>query len=257
MGLKQVVKRLLSVACLPNYVFFRNRVPILYYHGIGPSPYDEVTPELFHKHIKFLTQKYKIKSVSDIKNSTREKNVIGLSFDDGFESVYTHAFPVLKKFNAKATIYLATKYIDNVWMDNETPMLKSHQIKEMADYGIEFASHTHTHCDVSKAPIPNLIEDLKKSQEIISRFTGDNKMGFAYPFGYELKQNDAPNFFKDLNFSYIASTTQDGYLPGAYVVPRIIVCPNDNLFDILCKANGLQIYMKYWLNFKKYLNLPV
>ena len=50
-----------------------------------------------------------------------------------------NAFPILKEFNMKATIFIISSYI------NRDLYLTSDEIKEMSDYGIDIESHTVSH----------------------------------------------------------------------------------------------------------------
>src|SRR5690606_1373661 len=74
-------------------------------------------------------------------------NPIMITMDDGYESNYIYAYPVLKEYNMKATIFLITSLIKN---EEEKHLLKGipklswEQIQEMSESGlIEFHSHTH------------------------------------------------------------------------------------------------------------------
>src|SRR5690606_251852 len=77
-----------------------------------------------------------------------------LTFDDGFASMYTKVFPLLKQFGYPAVAAIVTKWVDappdariRLSAKLEVPrntFLNWDQVKEMADSGlVEIASHTH------------------------------------------------------------------------------------------------------------------
>lgn len=71
----------------------------------------------FEEHLSFLQQHYKIIPLEQYLRQRTNKTASGgpfvvLSFDDGYESNYTLGFPVLKKMNVPASIFLATDFID-------------------------------------------------------------------------------------------------------------------------------------------------
>jgi len=80
----------------------------------------------------------------------RAKSVL-LTFDDGFRSVYTHVYPLLKMFGYKAIVSIVTDWIENDVaipyngrMLTRDDFLTWAQIREMQASGvIEIASHTH------------------------------------------------------------------------------------------------------------------
>jgi len=72
----------------------------------------------------FLRQRYRIVSLDtlaqELSNPGPAKQSVAVTFDDGYRDVYTHAFPVLKKYQIPATIYLTADAIDNntvAWYD--------------------------------------------------------------------------------------------------------------------------------------------
>ena len=96
----------------------------------------------FEEHIKWIKDKktFKMEELKNL-NYTLPKNSILITFDDGYKNNYTLAFPILKKYNMKATIFLNTKFIEK----DET-YLNWDEIREMYESGlIDFQLHTHSH----------------------------------------------------------------------------------------------------------------
>jgi len=93
-------------------------IPIIFYHEIGSNDKDgsakfSVSVEHFEKQIKWLTKRFNIVTIDElIKHITGEiklpGKVIAVTFDGGYVGNYQHAFPLLKKYNIPATIYIIT-----------------------------------------------------------------------------------------------------------------------------------------------------
>ena len=87
-----------------------------------------------------------------------------LTFDDGYEDNYFRLFPLLKKYNFKAVIYLVTQEDHNSWgvKEGETRknLMTDVQIKEMSDNGIEFGGNTQHY------PVLHDLDEVEKRIEI-------------------------------------------------------------------------------------------
>ena len=96
----------------------------------------------FEEHVKWIKDKktFKMEELKNL-NYTLPKNSILITFDDGYKNNYTLAFPILKKYNMKATIFLNTKFIGK-----DEFYLNWDEIKEMYESGlVDFQLHTHSH----------------------------------------------------------------------------------------------------------------
>lgn len=110
-------------------ILAKQRIFILLYHKVDykapPFFGVAVRPDVFEKQIRFLKRYYKIVDLSALNqleqfDRTSPSDLIVITFDDGYRNNYTHAFPILKKYNVPATIFLATDYIGNnqlLWHD--------------------------------------------------------------------------------------------------------------------------------------------
>ena len=134
-------------------------IPILMYHRIGAPARKsrfkgQYTPEkMFARQMKYLFEHgYKTISVRDLMNSAKQPaqlrdKKICITFDDGYESVYTHAFGVLQKYNFTAVVFLVADCINKtcLWDEDPEPILTAEQIREMTEAGIDFESHSFLH----------------------------------------------------------------------------------------------------------------
>lgn len=188
-------------------------IPILYYHSVfEDSKKDEVVidTEKFREQMKYLKDNnYKTLTLDEtynyIKNNEKvpEKSVV-ITFDDGWIDNYDNAFPILKEFNFKATIFVITDLVDAHHL-----YLKSDQIKEMSDYGIEFGSHTLNHDNLLDISKEKRKKTLEESKVFLEKITQKPVISIAYPFGvYDQSVLKATN---DLGYK-LGFTTNKGWV---------------------------------------------
>jgi peptidoglycan/xylan/chitin deacetylase (PgdA/CDA1 family) len=65
-------------------------------------------------HLAFLRRHYVVVPVSAIERGELPLRAAAITFDDGYASVYTHAWPLLRELGMPATVYLVTSAVDNV-----------------------------------------------------------------------------------------------------------------------------------------------
>jgi len=168
------------------------RVPILMYHYIGnnPDPKDSqretisLGPDKFDEQMKYLHDNNYTSITLDtlyptITNQTylSEKSVI-LTFDDGYMDFYYNAYPILQKYNIRATVFIPTILM------NQGYYLTWQQIKEMSSSGlITLGSHCFHHYHLTTLS-PEAIEfELKESKKILQDTLGVPINFLAYPYG--------------------------------------------------------------------------
>lgn len=89
-----------------------------------PTPTWNVTPERFQEQIGGLLKRgyepWPLRYALDHhrKGLPIPRKAFVITFDDGYANVYQHAFPVLKRLKAPATIFLATAYLDSSHQPN-------------------------------------------------------------------------------------------------------------------------------------------
>lgn len=178
------------------------RVAILGYHDFSESQTEtamRIRTSKFRKQMEAIKQLgFTVISLDDYLAWKRgEKSLpehcILLTFDDGWKSVYTDAFPILKEFGYPFTLYLYKNYVDG-----GGKALTSAMIQEMMKSGASIGSHSVTH------PFPADIKArLKKGSDVLDAYLR-NEMGesqrfleskfpckvttFAYPGGFHLEE---------------------------------------------------------------------
>ena len=149
-------------------------------------------------------------------NYTSTKSVI-LTFDDGYEDNYTDMFPILKKYNAKATIFIITGYV------NSPGYLRDWQIKEMAASGlVRFSSHTVSHPRLTSLSEETLRYELTASKEYLKGLTGVEPKSICYPTGAisEYVAAISEEYYK---FGYTTVSSGNTYGCDPMQIPRVRV----------------------------------
>ena len=183
---------------------------ILLYHRVAPrvrgvaEPSFNVTPQRFREQIAGLMDRgYVIRPLREVLRNRASglppaPRTVVVTFDDGFASVYVHAWPVLKEFRVPATIFLNTAFMDSgepfpfdhwgMTCRDRLPAeyyrpLTSGECREMAENGlVELGSHTHTHMDFRYKP-EELMQDTQTSVDLLRKHFGLKEVSFAFPGG--------------------------------------------------------------------------
>lgn len=114
---------------------------------------------------------------------------IVITFDDGYQSVYKEAFPVLQHYGMSATVFLTVGKKGTAKPGGRLPslggrsMLSWHEILEMQRSGIDFGSHTLTHADLTRLPFSRIKAEVSDAKAIIEDSLSAPVTCFAYPYG--------------------------------------------------------------------------
>lgn len=168
------------------------QIPILMYHAVhvmDPSEASNanliVAPDNFEAQIKamvdagyyFLTPEEAYKAFTE--NALPAKKVVWLTFDDGNEDFYTIAYPIIKKYKAKATNNIITGFVKKGNAGNLTVK----QMKEMMAHGMSFQSHTVNHPDLSVTDNATQKAELTDSIDFLEDKLNTKVNTIAYPSG--------------------------------------------------------------------------
>jgi peptidoglycan/xylan/chitin deacetylase (PgdA/CDA1 family) len=109
-----------------------------------------------------------------------------ITFDDGFQSFYTEAFPILEAHAIKVTLFPIAAFIgrSSQWDAlPRQPHLSKTQIREISDCGHEIGSHTMTHADLTLLKAIDVERELQESKEMLEDIIGKGVTSLSFPFG--------------------------------------------------------------------------
>ena len=195
------------------------KVMVLNYHKVDDMEISlSVTPADFEEQMRFLQDRgCHVITPNDLYDSLSSgkklpDNPVIITFDDGYKDNYTNAYPILKKYNFKATIFVITDFVGRenyvTWAD----------LKEMKENGISVESHTAGHNSLTDLTDDELRRELFDSRNKIIEELGGEVSFIAYPTGaYNL---------------HIAQLVKDAGYKGAFTVKYGNVDANSNVFAL-------------------------
>jgi peptidoglycan/xylan/chitin deacetylase (PgdA/CDA1 family) len=250
-------------------------VPVFMYHHINHYASDLVTltPEGFENHLRYLSERNLQTIFFDdlleyLQGGRRfTRPAVALTFDDGHLDNWVYAFPLLKKYGVKATIFTVTSWMTegaprDQWdpdgrQKQDLPRIPSHrEAKEMAAAGdyegglrweearrmeasglVDIQSHTHRHRDyflgndqsVRLDPLKkdSLPRDLEKSKTLIEARLNKRCRFLSWPWGKYDFQ--AIELAKGLGFEALATTEKGVNFPGSdeWTIKRVVTASGE------------------------------
>jgi len=210
----------------------QDRPRVLLYHMVTPHPPGtryrglRVPPEMFERQLAWLKeQRFYFATMCELAAGTAPPRSVVLTFDDGYADNFHTVTPLLKKYGARATLYLVAVRDDGTdWSARKKahhntgelvrePKLTDEQVREMLAAGCwELGAHTLTH------PLLTALPDAERRAEIAgSRLRLEETFAvpvetFAYTFGIWGAADKAA--VREAGFTTAVTTD-----PGAPVLP--------------------------------------
>ncbi len=168
-------------------------VPIVCYHRFSEEckSYLCTPTPLFEQQMKYLKDNnYRVISLGELLGFLNylhplPERSVAITIDDGYRSAYDVAYPILKKYGFRGTLFIYTNYVGI-----SKAAITWDQLRELKAAGFEVGSHTVSHCDLTKmkdgeddqAYLARIKEELVVSKRIIDRELRQNTIYFAYPY---------------------------------------------------------------------------
>ena len=208
---------------------------VLLYHRIGRPKLSSlvagqyVCPGLFRSGLDYLTSKsWRAATLEDIVGNRCDGNQFAITFDDGYQSVYEHAYPAMVERHMTGTVYVVSGAIGgiNEWDsragDTREPMMSTAQVREMSDAGFEIGAHTVSHPRLTLISDDQLEREIVDSKHALEDIIGREVVSFAYPYGD--RDERVIEAVKAAGYKYAVSTRLGvANLDGVFEIPRVNV----------------------------------
>ena len=198
------------------------RAPVLMYHAVSDDTWGIkelfVRPSEMEKQLKYLVDHgYTTVTFEDLDRIDSIKKPVFLTFDDGYKDNYEELFPLLKKYNCKATVFMISGKL------GKKHYLTEEMIREMADSGlVSIQSHTVSHPKLAEITGEKLRAELRDSRVEIARLTKRIPFVLCYPSG---SYNDETRRVGAEYYQFGIKMTGGGYNTSAnpFLIPRYYV----------------------------------
>ena len=207
------------------------------YHRFGDNRYPDtnISLEDFEQQLSFLADNnFKVVSMGKAvelfySKDTIPEKVVVITVDDAYKSFLTGAFPLLRKYNFPATLFVSTQMVGN------PDYLTWNEIKMLQKNGIEIGNHSHGHhyfLNSEDGKLPEQFKkDLEKAEELFRVNLNYIPDLYAYPYGEYNSQ--MKNILRSKNYK-VALAQNSGVIDHRsdfYALPRFPVGGNFTRFE--------------------------
>ncbi len=160
-------------------------LPIFMYHWVrddtGGYAYPEnmVRPETLRQQVEYIVNNgYEPIFMTEIDDITKYNKPVALTFDDGFICFYLYAYPILKQYNIKSTLFVITDYV------GKEGYCTKEQLMEMKESGIvDIQAHTQTHPHLAWLSASEMHDQMNNCNTYLKNELGIDSTILCYPYG--------------------------------------------------------------------------
>jgi peptidoglycan/xylan/chitin deacetylase (PgdA/CDA1 family) len=182
-------------------------LPVLMYHIITEQEtgYNySICAKSFEKQMQYLCQNgFKTVVPEEISrlNETNDTKLIMITFDDGYETDYTLALPILRKYGFKGVSFVTTGFLGNKGHMNWE------QAQKLLEEGFSIQSHTRSHLLLKSASDQSIREEVYLSKQSIEVKLKSKVIGLSLPGGSYSKK--VRNIAIEQGYRYIFNSKPD------------------------------------------------
>ncbi|WP_457575622.1 polysaccharide deacetylase family protein [Desulfomarina sp.] len=165
-------------------------VPVLMYHALedpahparAKDPGEQLyvlKKDTFYCQMKYLSENgFEVFLLEDLLRLKKwPERAVVLTFDDGHQSNYTIALPILEYFGFKAHFFITTDWVNTPDFLNTTEILK------LVEKGMKIGSHGTSHSYFNEMELNRAEKELAQSKKLLERCTNGSITSFSAPGG--------------------------------------------------------------------------
>ncbi|MGD0035692.1 MAG: polysaccharide deacetylase family protein [Bacteroidota bacterium] len=250
-------ENLVQQSLLGNNLSSIHELPVLMYHRVverklASAEYDiHITQQNMEKQLLFLKHRgFETIGFEDLLHRQLPKKPIILTFDDGYEDNYYYLFPLLKKYQMKAVIYIIgdRQLRNNAWDIQEglqeAKLLTPNQIMEMLKSGLlEFGAHSMSHPDLTKLSPNEIHKEIGGSKNALETFLSKPVVSFAYPYGSVSEEIKSITAQEGFTFGIAVESGPIHFRNDLMEIHRIYIPSWTSIFNYRIKTCGF--YLRY------------
>jgi peptidoglycan/xylan/chitin deacetylase (PgdA/CDA1 family) len=132
---------------------------------------------------------HRLHTEGELKEGAHQKKRFHLIFDDGYEGIYRHAYPILEELGYKATVFIPSGFIgkDNTWdyhfFGRPFRHMNQQMLRDLSKAGWMIGSHGISHSDFLSLNQKQQRQELLASREMLSEIIEDEVKWISFPFG--------------------------------------------------------------------------
>jgi len=255
---RDFIFRIISGLCVSKKVNI-----IFCFHSISNDGWlFSMTKENFELLIRRLLKLGEIVGLDELLRKVEEKKGrrFAITFDDGYESVYTKAYPVLKKYKLSACVFLVglPDRKGSFGLIKGRKLLNLKQIRKLKNSGWEFGYHTRTHKDLRFMDSKKLNDEIEKGKKLLEKSLGFKIKYFAYPFGLFNKRVEKIVAKANYSYAFGADGGKVSKNSSNYKISRVLLDKYTKVGDlrVLSSNEGLFInkIVNYLMRFPLYFH---
>lgn len=227
----------------------KSQVAILVYHqveNLQKAPFGSmpIKPQDFDNQIRYLTKTFEVLPLDKLveyicQKKTLPAKAVVLTLDDGYKDNYIHAYPILKKYNVPATIFLTTGHIGTgnlFWWDKigyiiHNTTLKVLQLDEFGTYPLGPIGSRLRAISRIESKAKNLLETEKGA--LIEKLVSVSAVDIPENLGKELT----------LSWDEVREMNQNGIAFGAHGVSHAVLTklpPQQARYEIIQSKRDIE-----------------
>jgi peptidoglycan/xylan/chitin deacetylase (PgdA/CDA1 family) len=235
-------------------------IPILTYHNITNGKGFGLTSirlTQFREQIRFLHDSgYSAITFTNLSNSsTLPQKPIIITFDDGYESVFINAMPILDEFKMRASIFVVSNFIGrlNLWesfsIQRKFKHLNKEQLTILHSHGFEIGSHSMNHPHLPSCSSFATIDEINESKYYIEKLLNSPVISFCYPYGSYNRR--VVNAVEEAGYQYAVSNMRFNTNKTNHSLQRRSIYASDSIDIFKLKLNKINNFS--WVSLTEWI----
>ena len=195
----------------------------------------DISPERFERQLQWLARWRRVVTLEETLRSAPRKNLIALTFDDGYQDNLTVALPLLEKYQLPMTIFITAGFV------GREGYLSPAEVREISQHPlVTVGAHGLWHRHFNRLSESEARFELTESRRLLGEMTGKPVDLLAWPYGEcnsELEQLSE-------ECGYRASWSVWKGTNSTHSLWRVPLGRRDNLARFVIKSSGVYALTK-------------